>query len=153
MITRIVNNSKYVLTIVLFFFSGMARVNNVECALCGQRKCLPAIAKPTDWEVMVLALIQVESGGDSLAVGSTNDLGSLQLTPIYVEDVNRILNEERYTLDDRRSEKKSIEMFEIYQNHYNPQHDIKTAIKLHNPGASKDYADSVQANMERIRNK
>lgn len=129
----------------------MTGVNNVEYMLYGQPKCLPAIVIPTDWEIMIQALIQVESGGDSLAVGSTNDLGSLQLTPIYVKDVNRILNEERYTLDDRRSEKKSIEMFEIYQNHYNPQHDIKTAIKLHNPRAGKDYSDSVQVNMKRIR--
>ena len=79
--------------------------------------------------------------GNPFAVGKTNDLGILQITPIYVKDVNRILGEERFTLDCRIDIDKSLEMFEIYQSYYNPDKDINRAIKLHNPGAGSDYRE------------
>ena len=53
------------------------------------------------------------------------------------------MGEERYTLECRKSIEKSIEMFEIYQNHYNPTKNINKAIKLHNPGAGPWYKDKV----------
>ncbi len=110
----------------------------------------PAAVCPTEWDILLSALIEVESKGDTLAVGPTNDLGALQITPIYVAEVNRISGK-GYTLDDRASLKKSLEMFEIYQDHYNPEKDIDKAIYLHNPGAGDWYAKRVYDSMERIR--
>ena len=107
----------------------------------------------SDWELFTLALIDVESNGDSLAVGHTNDLGILQLTPIYVEDVNRICGEERYTLENRKSKAKSLEMFEIMQEYYNPTKDIAKGIKLHNPNAGEWYAERIYERMEQLKNK
>lgn len=101
--------------------------------------------------LLVEALIRVESGGDTLAVGKTNDLGALQLTPIYVADANRIVGEERWTLDDRRSLVKSREMFETIQGHYNPSRDIARAIRLHNPRAGAWYAERVYKQMTDIK--
>lgn len=106
--------------------------------------------KLTEWEILIQALIQVESSGDSLAVGKTNDLGALQLTPIYVADVNRIVGDEVYLLQDRLSQSKSVEMFNILQDHYNPDHDIKKAIKLHNPKAGDWYYDRVCSVMDAL---
>lgn len=97
----------------------------------------------SDWEMLIEALIQVESEGNPFAVGKTNDLGILQITPIYVREVNRILKEDIYLLEHRTDIKKSIEMFEIYQAYYNPNKNIKKAIKLHNPGAGQWYTDKV----------
>lgn len=102
------------------------------------------------WNVFTKALIQVESRGDSLAAGPTEDLGILQITPIYVKEANRIVNEERFTLDDRLSPEKSLEMFSIVQNHYNPDKDIDRAIRLHNPGAGKWYSDRIMEHMDTI---
>lgn len=144
-------NKRIIITIVLILVGGIARVSNVEDALCGQFPCPPATSQPTDWDILVSALIQVESGGDTLAVGKTNDVGALQLTPIYVADVNRILGEERYTLEDRRSLKKTLEMFEVYQGHYNPERDIDLAIHLHNPRAGEWYRGRVYEQMNEIR--
>lgn len=144
-------NKRIIITIVLILVGGIARVSNVEDALCGQFPCPPAKSQPTDWDILVSALIQVESGGDTLAVGKTNDVGALQLTPIYVADVNRILGEERYTLEDRRSLKKTLEMFEVYQGHYNPERDIDLAIHLHNPRAGEWYRGRVYEQMNEIR--
>lgn len=42
--------------------------------------------EPSEWDIFVKALIQVESEGKADAVGKTNDVGILQITPIYVKD-------------------------------------------------------------------
>lgn len=104
----------------------------------------------TEWDIFVQALIEVESGGDINAVGKTQDLGILQITPIYVAEANRLSNK-GFTLKDRLSKEKSLEMFNIIQNHHNPSHDISKAIKLHNPGAGKWYADRIYKAMDQIR--
>lgn len=142
---------KFIFTLTFFLVAGVARLNNFDSALCGQFPCPPATPQVSEWDILVSALIQVESGGDSLAVGKTNDLGALQLTPIYVADVNRILKEERYTLEDRRSLVKSKEMFEIIQGHYNPERDIDVAIHLHNPRAGEWYRERVYKQMKNIK--
>ena len=83
--------------------------------------------------------------------GKTNDVGILQITPIYVKDVNRILGEKRYTLSCRTDKRKSLEMFEILQNHYNPDKDIDKAIKLHNSKAPQTYRTKTMKQMEIIK--
>lgn len=82
------------------------------------------------WELFTQALIWVESKGDSKAVGSKDDVGVLQITPILVEDCNRILKCETFTLEDRLDSLKSVEMFNIIQDHYNPHHDYHWALKI-----------------------
>jgi len=68
---------------------------------------------------LLAAIEQVESGGDSSAVGDNgNAIGSFQLWKIYVRDVNRILGENRYTYADRLSRSKSREMVKVYIWHY-----------------------------------
>lgn len=105
------------------------------------------------WDLFVLALIEVESENDPFAVGSYNDVGILQITPIYVKDVNRILGEDRYSLDHRTDIAKSLEMFEIMQVHYNPERDIERAIKLHNPKAGSEYREKILNRMSGLSEK
>lgn len=107
--------------------------------------------EPSEWDIFVEALIQVESGGKADAVGKTNDVGILQITPIYVKDVNRILGEERYDLSCRTDTEKSLEMFEILQGHYNHSKSIDKAIKLHNPKAPQSYRIKIMNQMEIIK--
>jgi len=107
--------------------------------------------KPSEWDIFIQALIQVESEGKEDAVGTKNDVGILQITPIFVKDVNRILGEKRYTLSCRTDKRKSLEMFEILQNHYNPDKDIDKAIKLHNSKASQSYRTKIIKQMEIIK--
>ena len=102
-----------------------------------------------EWDIMIQALIVVESEGNPLAVGSSNDVGVLQITPIYVAEVNRILGENLYTLEHRISIEKSLEMFEIYQAHHNPSKDILKARKIHNPRAGQWYIDKVMEQFNR----
>lgn len=105
----------------------------------------------SEWDIFVEALIQVESEGKADAVGKTNDVGILQITPIYVKDVNRILGEEKYDLSCRTDTEKSLEMFEILQGHYNPSKSIDKAIKLHNPRAGQSYRIKIMNKMELIK--
>lgn len=104
-----------------------------------------------DWSILIEALIQVESEGDRFAVGKANDVGVLQITPIYLKEVNRILQEDVYTLSERTDIDKSIEMFEIYQSHHNPSKNIEKAIMLHNPRAGKSYLNKVLSEFNKIK--
>ena len=93
--------------------------------------------KSFKWDKLMNAIISVESNGDTNAKRG-NSAGILQLTPIAVEQCNKILKEKkskkRYTLADRFNAEKSKEMFILIQEHYNPQHNIEKAIRLWNGG-------------------
>ena len=78
------------------------------------------IAKPKS---LVEAMIQVESGGNDSIIGDKHIIGGeavgcLQIRPIMVREINRQLKrngfEPRFTMDDRYSRDKSIEMFNVY---------------------------------------
>lgn len=63
-------------------------------------------------------------------------VGILQIRPIMIEDVNRICrllhDPRRYYLEDRLSVEKSIEIWYIVQQWYNPQYDLTLACKVWN---------------------
>ena len=92
-----------------------------------------------NWDPVMDAIIQVESGGNPNAV-SGNSVGVMQITPILVEDCNQILekkkSKKRYTLADRYSAKKSKEMFLLIQSYYNPMNNVEKAIRLWNGGVN-----------------
>ena len=100
---------------------------------------LHAKAPGFDWNPVMDAIIQVESGGNPNAV-SGNSVGVMQITPILVEDCNLILqrkkSKKRYTLADRYSATKSKEMFLLIQSYYNPMNNVEKAIRLWNGGVN-----------------
>lgn len=104
-----------------------------------------------DWEDFTRALIWVESKGDSKEIGSKDDTGVLQITPILLRDCNRILGYERFTLTDRLDSLKSVEMFNIIQDHYNLQHDFHLALKIWNGKAPLSYHRKVMDKFNEIK--
>ena len=88
-----------------------------------------------DWNPVMDAIIQVESGGNPRAV-SGNSVGIMQITPVAVKDCNLILQQrksnKRYTLADRYNVEKSKEMFLLIQSRYNPTCDVEKAIRIWN---------------------
>jgi len=98
----------------------------------------------TDWDRFVLALIDVESEGRDSIVGRNDDVGILQLTPIYVKEVNRLMKTDSFKLSHRWDRKRSLEMFDIIQSHYNVERDIDKAIRLHNPNAGEVYKSKIK---------
>ena len=86
---------------------------------------LPSIKVNTITEdKLIQALINVESSNNDNAYRSCEGAaGALQIRRTMVRDVNRILRRQKsnkqYTYKDRWNRQKSIEMFNIYCNHYN----------------------------------
>lgn len=81
---------------------------------------------PTIQDSLIAAIIHVESRGDSMAYNAGEDaVGVLQIRPIMVREVNRLLGYNKYTLADRWSKSKSIEMFNVIKDHTtNPTNEI-----------------------------
>ena len=108
---------------------------------------------------LVEALIQVESRGNDSAIGDRHlgkpSIGVLQLRPIMVREVNRILkkqkSEKRYKLKDRFSREKSIEMFMVWKSYHHPLDNNEKIARCWNGGprgwkkaATKGYWTKVQ---------
>lgn len=93
-------------------------------------------------EPLVNALIYVESRGKSDAIGDTHlgepSIGVLQIRPIMVREVNRILKlkgvDYRYKLSDRRDSIKSVEMFLIWKEFHHKDSDFEKIARNWNGG-------------------
>lgn len=94
-----------------------------------------------EWNDMLKAIIHVESRGNEKAISKNNKhWGILQISPIIVKDCNRILGTNKYKNADRLNKEKSIEMFHVIQNYYNPEKNIEKAIRLWNGGSNYSIA-------------
>ena len=95
-----------------------------------------------DENELLKALIIVESQGNDSAIGDTHlgepSVGVLQIRPIMVREVNRILKlkktEVRFKLKDRFDRDKSIEMFTIWKEFHHKDSDFETIARNWNGG-------------------
>jgi hypothetical protein len=91
---------------------------------------------------LIDALIIVESQGNDSAVGDTHlgspSIGVLQIRPIMVREVNRILKlkgtKHRYKMSDRWDRGKSIEMFLIWKEFHHDDSDYEEIARSWNGG-------------------
>lgn len=111
------------------------------------RKELSPIIKD---EYLVSALILVESRGNDSAIGDRHlvgneAVGALQIRPIMVREVNRILkiqkSNKRFTLKDRFERDKSIEMFYIWKNYHHKDNTAEIIARNWN-GGPKGYKNN-----------
>ena len=103
-----------------------------------------------EWDIFVMALVEVECGRNPLARSNKNAIGPFQITPIYVEETNRLYGT-NYIFEDAWDIEKAYEMFVLMNRYYNPTYDIDKAIKLHNPGAGAWYGKRIKQQMELIK--
>lgn len=119
--------------------------------LVSDAKVLPTTKEAMDrvaWERLVHAICMVESGCDDNAKNKTSSAcGRFQMLRVYVDEVNRIKGKKVYSYNDRFDPLKAREMFEIYQQHYNPNKNIDRAIILHRGKKSKSYIKNVKQEM------
>ena len=108
------------------------------------RKSIPDVITDAD---LLSALIFVESRGNDSAVGDKHligneAVGALQIRPIMVREVNRILklqkSDKRFTLKDRFERDKSIEMFYIWRNYHHKNSEPEVVARNWN-GGPKGY--------------
>jgi soluble lytic murein transglycosylase-like protein len=75
----------------------------------------------------ISSIIQVESKGKDNAKSRDGAAGPMQIKPVLVKDINRILSHRgdsmRFSLKDRFNRDKSIQMFWIYQSFYGDDDD------------------------------
>lgn len=122
--------------------------------LVSDAKVLPTTKEDRDkvvWERLVHAICMVESGCDDNAKNKTSSAcGRFQMLRVYVDEVNRIKGKKVYSYNDRFDPLKAREIFEIYQQHYNPNKDIDRAIILHRGKKSKSYIKNVKQEMRNL---
>ena len=88
------------------------------------------------------AIIWVESGNDGKGAYNRDEplaVGILQEFPVIVRDCNRILGYNKYKLEDRLNNVKAIEMFWIYQKHYNPEMNLEKMCRIWCGGPDGDH--------------
>lgn len=98
--------------------------------------------KPITTDPLVTALILVESQGNDSAIGDKHlpvpSIGCLQIRPVMVREVNRILKlkgvKGRYKLKDRFSREKSVEMFTIWKEFHHKDDDFEKIARNWNGG-------------------
>ncbi len=87
---------------------------------------------------LLAAIIHVESRGDTLAHNIKEDaVGVLQIRPIMVKEVNRVLGFDKYTLQDRWDKQKSIEMFNVIR--HNTPHPTNEKVARNWNGGPNGY--------------
>lgn len=97
-----------------------------------QRDTVYVCQSLSERELLILSIMSVESNFNPEAEGKQGDTGILQIRQIYVDEVNRILGYDKYTLSDAYDVNKSLEMFDILQNYHNPNRDFIKTIYYHN---------------------
>ena len=115
---------------------------------------------------LIYALINVESRGNSNLLGDKHlgepSVGVLQIRPIMVREVNRILkiqgSKKRYKKKDRFSRQKSIEMFIIWRDFHHAGDSDEVIAKCWNGGPkgpkkikTQHYWNKVQKELKEIR--
>ena len=128
--------------------------------------------KPKDVQValserdLVSALILVESRGNDSAIGDRHivggeAVGALQIRPVMVREVNRILkiqkSDKRFKLKDRFDRDKTLEMFHIWKNFHHKDSDFEKIARNWNGGPkgyknprTEKYWNKVQKELDGI---
>jgi hypothetical protein len=131
----------------LFISSGNVKTLNVsyeETIIELERKDIQPIITDGD---LLTALIFVESRGNDSAIGDRHlvgneAVGALQIRPIMVREVNRILKiqgkTERFDLKDRFDRQQSIRMFMVWKNYHHKDSEPEVIARNWN-GGPKGY--------------
>lgn len=114
--------------LILPLFLGLCSYTSLYTLPSVEFKLKPAKVKPVEpieQPKLVQALIMVESSGKDNAYNASEDaVGCLQIRPIMIREVNRILRKQgdtlRFKLKDRWDRDKSLEMFHIWREYHHP---------------------------------
>ena len=132
------------------YFYGPSRASMPSTSDTVVYEIVPREDSLTEWELFTLALIGVESTFDSTALSDKDARGFLQLTSVWVDEVNRLCGTS-YRYEDAWRTESAVELYERMQDHKNPGRDLETAIRLHNPRAGRWYARRIYREMEKVR--
>lgn len=106
---------------------------------------------------LISAMINVESSGnDSAWNADERAAGCLQIRPVMVREVNRILKmqglKKRYKLNDRWSRDKSIEMFYVWKEWHHPTCNDEVVARCWNGGGNGYRMPATQHYWNKVQN-
>lgn len=101
-------------------------------------------------ECFINAIIFVETRGSNVHNPKENAIGYLQIRPVMVQDVNRIVGYNKFKHSDAWDKNKSIEMFKIYQDYYNPNWDWEKGARIWNGGPTGDRKQATLVYWEKV---
>ena len=113
-------------------------LDSVNCVIdsintrCVERGCgRSPIQKIDDFinevDSLISAIMFVESSYRPNAYNATSGAtGCMQIMPVMVAEVNRIIGHEKYTLQDRWNCETSVDMFLVWKNHHHAHSDWET---------------------------
>ena len=116
----------------------------------------PNVVDSLDLTPLVNAMIMVESSGNDSAYNhSERAVGCLQIRPIMVREVNRILKktgqDERYDMEDRWDREKSLDMFHIWREYHHPNSDDEVIARNWNGGPNGFNKESTLKYWKKVR--
>lgn len=133
-----------------FLWAMAAFVYPVDCDGAVQINC--------NFEQLLNAIEQVESGGNPFAAGDIDEetgeyqaVGAYQIHKIYVDDVNRILGHQAFSYDDRWDKGKSRQMVSVYLRHYGGNKGIEAMARIHVGGPKGYKKESTLPYWEKIK--
>ncbi len=123
------------------------------------------LSSPPTFNDLLNAMVQVESEDNEIAIGANGERGILQLSEIYIDDVNRILGpslatkEAVYEYKDAFNPKYSKIMVRRYLKHYlnvaakdkpSEMSTFEMAARIHNGGPHGWKKDSTKAYWKKV---
>lgn len=112
------------------------------------------VSPDKEWTLLIRAIHHIESNEGKKLVGDGGKaLGPLQIHKGMIDLVNKIQSEHHFTYKDRLSYQKSLLVFQIFQDKYNPEHNLEIASKIWNGGSKSKYPDySTSKSTRRTKN-
>ena len=99
------------------------------------------------------AIEYVESKGNINAIGDNGQaIGCMQIHPIMIRDVNRILRRNEYTLDDRYDRNKSRQIWQSDMNHYCKDMSLENMARNWNGGPTGYKQEATKKYWIKIKN-
>lgn len=112
--------------------------------------------KVCNWSPLINAMIEVESEGNKMAIGTSGDYGVLQIREILVSECNNILKSKNidkyYVHTDAFDKDKSIEMFHLIAEKYVPEIDYEKMARIWNGGPTA-YLKYIKKDNKFVENK
>ena len=104
---------------------------------------------------VVIGMIQVESNGNDSAYNKSEEaVGCLQIRPIMVREVNRILKkqgkEHRFKMKDRWDRNKSLDMFWVWKDYHHPNSEDEVIARNWNGGPNGYIKKSTEKYWEKV---
>jgi hypothetical protein len=151
---KIYKNTTIVLTYAFLIHMGSYTTTNSHKNLkLSNIKIFEVEDKQSDLQDLVYALIQVESTGrDNITgdhhLGENYAAGALQIRPVMLREVNRILilqkKSKRFKLSDRYDRQKSIEMFHIWREYHHQNSNFEKIVRSWNGGPTGYLRESTK---------